>query len=123
MALITPEQMAAYRATARQRRQQKVDRLQARYRRGRAIAQRAAVLLKQDFQVEQVVLFGSMVSSDRVHERSDVDLAVWGLNPQDLYKAVGRLLALAPDVPIDVVSIESASPRLQVAIQQTGVLL
>lgn len=123
MALITPEQIAAYRATARQRRQQKVDRLQARYRRGRAIAQQAAALLKQDFQVEKVVLFGSMVSSDRVHERSDVDLAVWGLNPQDLYKAVGRLLALAPDVPIDVVPIEAASPRLQVAIQQTGVLL
>ena len=123
MALITPDKMAAYRASARQRRQQKVDRLQARYHRGRAIAQQAATLLKQDFQVEKVVLFGSMVSGDLIHERSDVDLAVWGLHPQDLYKAVGRLLALAPDMPIDVVPIEEASPRLQVAIQQTGVLL
>ncbi|MGD1906735.1 MAG: nucleotidyltransferase family protein [Leptolyngbyaceae cyanobacterium] len=123
MALITPDKMAAYRASARQRRQQKYDRLQARYRRGRAIALQAATLLKQDFQVEKVVLFGSMVSGDRVHERSDVDLAVWGLNSQDLYKAVGRLLALAPDIPIDVVPIEAATPRLQAAIQQTGVFL
>jgi predicted nucleotidyltransferase len=106
MVLITPEQMAAYRASARQRRQQKTDRLQMRYQRGRAIAQQAATLLKQDFQVEKVALFGSMVSGDRIHERSDVDLAVWGLNPQDLYKAVGQLLALAPDIPIDVVPIE-----------------
>lgn len=99
------------------------DRLQARYCRGRAIAPQAATLLKQDFQVEKGGLFGSMVSGDRIHERSDVDLAVGGLNPQDLYKAVGRLLALAPDISIHVVPIEAASPRLQATIQQTGVFL
>lgn len=121
--LITPDQMVAYRASARQRAQQKYDRLQKRYQRGRAIAQQAAALLKQDFQVEKVALFGSMISSDHIHERSDVDLAVWGLNPHDLYTAVGRLLALDPAIPIDVVPIEDALPRLQAAIEQTGVVL
>ena len=115
--------MAAYRASAQQRDQQKRDRLQTRHHRGRAIAQQAAVLLKQDFQVEKVVLFGSMISGDLIHDHSDVDLAVWGLNPRDLYTAVGRLLALDPDIPIDVIPIEDALPRLQAAIAQTGVVL
>ncbi|NJN21865.1 MAG: hypothetical protein HC812_12640 [Leptolyngbya sp. RL_3_1] len=63
--------MATYRASARQRDQQKRDRLQARYQQGRAIAQQAAALLKQDFQVEKVVLFGSMISGDRIHDHSE----------------------------------------------------
>ncbi|NJN21864.1 MAG: hypothetical protein HC812_12635 [Leptolyngbya sp. RL_3_1] len=50
-------------------------------------------------------------------------MAVWGLNPRDLYRAVGRLLALDPDIPIDVVPIEDARSRLQATIEQTGVVL
>lgn len=127
----TDEQMAIYRTSAQKRQQQKRDRLQQRQRLGLIVAQQASELLKRDFQAEKVVLFGSMrfalsaaeQSPDRIHERSDVDLAVWGLNPQDYFQAVGQLLALHPDISVDLVEVETASPRLRQAIETTGVIL
>jgi predicted nucleotidyltransferase len=80
-------------------------------------------LLKQDFQVEKVVLFGSMRALDRIHDRSDVDLAVWGLNPQAYFRAVGQLLALHPDISVDLIEVETAPPRLLQEIETTGVTL
>lgn len=72
----TEAQMAAYRATAQQREQQRRDRLRQRCDLGQSVARQASDLLKQEFGAERVVLFGSMRSPDLVHERSDVDLAV-----------------------------------------------
>jgi predicted nucleotidyltransferase len=119
----TDEQMAVYRASAQKRQQQKRDRLHQRQQLGLAVAQQASELLKQDFQVEKVVLFGSMRALDRIHDRSDVDLAVWGLNPQDYFRAVGQLLALHPDISVDLVEVETAPPRLLQEIETTGVTL
>ena len=115
--------MAIYRASAQKRQQQKRDRLRQRQQLGLAIAQQASELLKRDFHAHTVMLFGSMLSAERVHERSDVDLAVWGMNPSDYYRAVGQLQALAPDISVDLVEIESASPRLADEIKTTGVVL
>jgi predicted nucleotidyltransferase len=120
---ITPEQMAIYRASARKRAQAQRDRLTQRHQLGLAVAQQASQLLKQAFQVEKVVLFGSMLSGDRVHERSDVDLAVWGLDSRDYYRALGCLLALEPDMPIDLIEAESAPPRILNEILESGVEL
>ncbi|MDX2242191.1 MAG: nucleotidyltransferase domain-containing protein [Leptolyngbyaceae cyanobacterium bins.302] len=119
----TDEQMAGYRASAQKRQQQKRDRLRQRQQLGLAVAQQASELLKREFQVEKVVLFGSMRVLDRVHDRSDVDLAVWGLKPQDYFRAVGQLLALHPDMPVDLVEAETAPPRILHAIETTGVML
>jgi uncharacterized protein len=120
---LTDDQMAIYRTSAERRQQQKRDRLQQRQKLGLTIAQQASELLKRDFQAEKVVLFGSMRLLDRIHERSDVDLAVWGLNPQDYFQAVGQLLALHPNISVDLVEVETAPPRLRHEIETTGVIL
>jgi uncharacterized protein len=128
---LTDEQMAIYRAAAQTRQQQKRDRLWQRQHLGMAVAHQARDLLKQNFRVDRVVLFGSMrfacegaeVALAHIHDRSDVDLAVWGLNPQDYFRAVGQLLALHPDITVDLVEIETAPPRLRCAIESTGVPL
>lgn len=120
---VTADQMSIYRASARKRHQQRRDRLHDRHQLGLAVAKQASDLLKQEFKAEQVALFGSMLSFERIHERSDVDLAVWGLNPQDYYKAVGRLLALNPEILVDLVEVESAPPRISAEIAETGVIL
>ncbi|MFQ3619050.1 MAG: nucleotidyltransferase domain-containing protein [Cyanobacteriota bacterium] len=117
----TAEEMAIYRATARKRAQQRRDRLNQRHQLGLSVAQQAAKTLRQDFHAQRVVLFGSMRSPEKVHERSDVDLAVWGLHPRDYFRAVGKLLAIDPDMPIDVIEAESASPRMLAEIAATGV--
>jgi uncharacterized protein len=109
---ISSEKMAAYCASAQKRYQQQQERLRDRQRLGLAVAQEAAEILKQEFNAEKVVLFGSMLSFERIHERSDVDLAVWGLEPQQYYRAVGKLQGLHRDMPVDLIEAESASPRL-----------
>lgn len=123
MPLIPTETMMLYRAAARQRQRQRHDALHDRHQLGLAVAKQAAALLKQDFKVETVALFGSMVSFARIHERSDVDLAVWGLKPHAYYRAVGCLLALDPRIQIDLVEAELASPRILNAIKTTGLIL
>jgi len=120
---ITKEQMAVYRASAQQRQRQQLEHLRQRHQLGMTVAQQATELLKQEFRVEKVVLFGSMRSPDRVHERSDVDLAVWGLNPKHYYRAVGQLQGLHPDLSVDLVEAETASPHMLRQIETTGITL
>ena len=120
---LTDAQMQIYRAAAQQRQQQKRDRLQQRQQLGLGVAQQASELLKREFGAEKVVLFGSMRSLAQIHDRSDVDLAVWGLNPRDYFRAVGQLLALHPDILVDLVEAETAPSRLLHEIETTGVIL
>jgi predicted nucleotidyltransferase len=118
---ISPEQMAIYRATAQRRRQQKARELALRHQRAWAIAQQAGQILKEQFGAERVVAFGSVLSADRFHQRSDVDLAIWGLDEKFYYRAVSRLLDLDPTIPVDLVEAELAPPALQAIIEQEGV--
>lgn len=119
----TDEQLAGYRAAAQRRQQQRQNRLRQRQQLGLALAQQASELLKRDFGANKVVLFGSMRSLDRLHERSDVDLAVWGINSRDYFRAVGELLSLNPDIAVDLVEAETAPARILQAIETTGVVL
>jgi len=125
---ISAEKMAIYRTFARKQQQQRRDHLYDRHQLGLAVAHQAAALLKQEFKAEKVALFGSMLAFAHIHERSDLDLAVWGLNPQDYYRAVGCLLALDARIQIDLVQVdlvpaEWVSPRILRAIETTGVML
>jgi predicted nucleotidyltransferase len=120
---IPAEQMAVYRATARQRRQKKARELAARRQRAWEVAQQAAQILKEQFGAEQVAAFGSVLSDQRFHPHSDVDLAVWGLDEKVYYRAVSHLLDLDPTIPIDLIEFELAPPALQAIIKQEGVFL
>jgi len=120
---ISAEAMAAYRASAQKRQQQWQAFLRDRQQLGFNLARQAADLLKQEFQVEKVVMFGSMLYLPHIHERSDLDLAVWGLAPDNYYRAVGRLLALDPRILIDLVEAESAPARILAVIETAGVAL
>jgi predicted nucleotidyltransferase len=68
------------------------------------------------------MLFGSMLTPGKVHGRSDIDLAVWGLPEADYLKALAALLDIDPDFSIDLIEAEYASPRLLAAIQVGQVL-
>lgn len=89
-----------------QRRQQGLD-----------LAQTAAQILRTEFGVSRVVLFGSVLSGTHFHTTSDLDLAIWDLPSTDYVKAVARLMTL-PNFSIDLVEAETASPYLQVAIAE-----
>ena len=120
---LTPEQIAAFRAGARRREEKKRQALAERHQRAWQVVQRAARMLKEQYGAESVVVFGSVLTPKRFHERSDVDLAVWGLDERLYYKVVSRLLDLDATISVDLVEAETARPRLRVVIEEEGVVV
>jgi len=86
------------------------------------VARRAAGMLRGEFGVRRVRLFGSLARGV-FGPRSDVDLAVEGL-PEELFlRAVVRLLDLDPEIPVDLVPLEAADPPLRRAVEEEGIEL
>lgn len=120
---VTAEEMAAYRATARHRWERQEREAALRRERAWRVAHRAARLLREQFGASHVAAFGSLTRGGLFHQRSDVDLAVWGLDEQLYYRAVSHLLSLDPSVSVDLVEAESARPALKATIEREGILL
>lgn len=91
-----------YRSTALQRVEGEKRALALRQKRAWEVAGRAARLLKADYGVTKVVLFGSLARGQGFHSRSDIDLAVWDLDERFLYRAASQLLGLEPAIDIDI---------------------
>ena len=117
-AVFTPEQMQAYIQTAQARKHALTEHIAQRYRRGWDVAHQAAQLLKMSFGASRVVLFGSLLTQSRVHLRSDIDLAVWGMDEALYFKAVARLQDIDPEFGIDLVEAKNAYPHIRAAIEQ-----
>lgn len=105
----------AYLTSARQRQQQQREKTRQRWQAASQVAQQAAAILKQEFGVQKVVLFGSALDSERFHADADIDLAVWALPPDTYLQAVARLLDLS-DFSIDLVEVEHAKDYIKTAI-------
>ncbi|MEM7771156.1 MAG: nucleotidyltransferase domain-containing protein [Cyanobacteria bacterium P01_A01_bin.37] len=109
--------MQSYIETARRRQQKRQEHLHQRRQHGLTQAKAAAQLLREEFGVSRVVLFGSILDESTFHETSDLDLAVWDLAPSDYIAAVARLLQVS-DFSVDLLEAESASSYLQESIAQ-----
>jgi len=97
---------------------------QMRAQRLREIARACARRLVQDFGARKVYLFGSLLVDDLVHDRSDIDLVVEGLEGRLYFKALQELWRLLPaGVELDLVLLESAWPGLAERVKTEGVLL
>jgi predicted nucleotidyltransferase len=120
---LTPDKLAAYRATMHARAEQ--TRLAQKRRREQAwqIARQAAALLKTSFAAERVVLFGSLAHAQWFSPTSDIDLAVWGIDCTDYFLAVAHLQDLSPQFKIDLIDMAFCPPRLLNTILQEGVPL
>lgn len=117
---ISSEQMALYREGWRRQREQRRGALSARQARAWQVARRGAALLKEQYGVKRVAVFGSLLRPEQFYERSDVDLAVWGLDEQLYLKALARLLDLDPEISVDLIEVEFAPTRLRAVIEQDG---
>jgi uncharacterized protein len=84
----------------------------------RLTARQAAAVLREEFGVEEVWLFGSLAAEPR-HDAFDIDLAVRGLRPERYFHALARICDLT-DLHIDLVTLESCSDRLRRAVAATG---
>jgi uncharacterized protein len=94
------------------------EQLLQRHRQGWNVAREAAQILKQTFDVQRVVLFGSWLDVSRIHAHSDLDLAVWGSEETLYFKAVARLQDIDAEFSIDLVEADQAYPYIRDAIAQ-----
>jgi predicted nucleotidyltransferase len=108
----------------RGRLERQVSEQQMRARHLRKVAMICAQRLIQDFGASKVYLFGSLLKDDRVHDRSDIDLAVEGLEGSLYFKALRDVWKLLPvGVELDLVLLESSWPGLADWVKTEGVLL
>jgi predicted nucleotidyltransferase len=120
---VTPAEMAAYRATARCRQERERQELAQRQARAWEVARCAAARLKAQFGVDRVMVFGSLVRAGCFTPWSDVDIAAWGLSPQDTFRAMGVVMDLDTAMAINLVDVGTCRPELLVSIEQEGIEL
>jgi predicted nucleotidyltransferase len=120
---ISKEKMEEYRRSWRKRQERERQEMQARRQRAWMIARQAAELLRNRFGASKVVLFGSLARDDLFHERSDIDLAAWGIDERAYLKAVGQLLSIDPAIPVDLLRAEEAEQKLLNVVEREGIAI
>ena len=120
---LSPEQIARYRTAAQKRQQQEQPEIDKRREKAWMAARRAAQLLREQFQVTRLVVFGSLARETGFNRWSDVDIAAWGLAPEDTFRAIGAVMDLDTDVPVNLVDVNTARDSLLAEIEQYGIEL
>ncbi len=118
---LTPEKLAVYRATAQRRREQEQPELYRRQKQAWVAARRAARLLKEQFKATRVVVFGSLARESGFTRWSDVDIAAWGIAPEDTFRAIGAVMDLDTEIPVNLVDVNTCRTSLLKAVEQDGV--
>ena len=117
---LTPDEIAAYRRSVGLVKPKRQESVRARRMVAWRVARKAARILKAEFGVKKIMVFGSLLHPTLFHERSDVDLAVWGLSGRAYYRAVSVLLDIEPSISVDLIAFEDARPALQAVIVEDG---
>lgn len=120
---IQPEAMAAYKATATRRWRKKEEDLSRRRRHALKLAEQAALFLRAEYGVTDVILFGSLAHGHWFTATSDVDLAVYDVPKNEYFAAVARLQDLSPEFEIDLVDLRNCDPAFRKAIETEGRLI
>jgi predicted nucleotidyltransferase len=118
---LSPEELAAYRAAARRRHEAEQRALVAREQRAWLLARQAANLLRDQFHVSWVVVFGSLIHPGCFTPWSDVDLAAWGLRPDNWLKAIGMVMDLDTDIALNLVDMGICKASIKEVIEREGV--
>ncbi len=118
---LTPEELGMYRHTAILREQQLRHRSAERRERALMLARRAANMLREQFGAERIVVFGSLVHEGCFTPWSDVDIAAWGLRPEDTFRALGAVQDLDADIELNLIDINACSTSLLAVIEAEGI--
>lgn len=118
---LTPEKLAIYRATAQRRREREETELEHRRQQGWTAARQAAELLKMQFNATRVVLFGSLARESGLTRWSDVDIAAWGIAPEDTFRAIGAILDMNTPIEVNLVDVNTCRASLLEEIARNGI--
>lgn len=118
---LSPEQLDQYRRSAAQRQEMRVARVKPRREKAWKLARRAAQVLREQYHATRVAVFGSLLHESRFTEWSDVDVAAWGLAPDQTFRAIGTVMDLDPSFEINLVDVNTCTPSLLKAIEAEAV--
>jgi uncharacterized protein len=118
--MLTMKELEVYRTTLNQRHVREQAQQGQRLTKATEMAKRGAALLKERFNADRVVVFGSLVHGYWFSPTSDVDLAVWGLDALTYLTAVAQLQDLEPEIKVDLVRMERCQPELERVILLEG---
>ena len=118
---LSPDKLAQYRRTAISRQKTRVSKVKLRMKKGWKLAKRAATILREQFHAERVVVFGSLLHEARFTPWSDVDIAAWGIPPEQTFRAIGAVMDLDSSLEINLVDINTCTSSLLKAIEQEAV--
>ncbi len=110
-----------FRAAWRLRAQHRQETLEKRRVKARKGALRLASIIMRREGINKVILFGSTLIPGRFQEESDIDLAVWGLRPEEYFNLLCEL-ERATDFLVDLVPAEEARPHILKRIEKGEIL-
>ncbi|MDZ7291117.1 MAG: nucleotidyltransferase domain-containing protein [candidate division KSB1 bacterium] len=87
------------------------------------LAKEIAKVLKMSFSARQVILFGSVLSPEAFHLRSDIDMAVVGIPLDKFFTAYGHVLSMARNFNVDLVDLGNCRPAVSEKIEKEGIKL
>ena len=119
---LSPEELKKYRPleAIRRRRAKMSAEISSRRRRANLVARKAAKLLKSEFGVTEVILFGSLARREGFTPWSDIDLAVRGIAPEKFFAAFGAIERIDVNFQINLVELETCPPHLLKSIEKDG---
>lgn len=117
---VTPAEVAVYRVTAQRRSKREQHVLARRQKRAWEVARGAATVLKEGFGATRVVVFGSLLRPGCFTRWSDLDIAAWGLRPEDTFRAMGAVADLAADIAVNLVDVSTCRASLLASIEGEG---
>ena len=92
-----------------------------RRQRGWEVARRAARWLRERYGATRVRVFGSLLYPSRFDFRSDIDLAVEGLDIKHYWEAVTHLYFFDDEISVELVDQDSCSETIWAVVGREGV--
>lgn len=113
----TRSQIIAQVLEAREKRSEFLASMKQRQQKGWEVARQCTQIFKEQFGVQRVVLFGSMLTPEYMTWHSDIDLAVWGLLEKDYFRAWAAI-ERGHEFAVDLVEAQKAKPHILKAIEK-----
>ncbi|MBI3913443.1 MAG: nucleotidyltransferase domain-containing protein [Chloroflexi bacterium] len=85
------------------------------------VVRQAARILREQFGAKRVVVFGSLAHQLWYSPLSDIDLAVWGIDPQDFLEAFGVVERIASGFDVNLVDPQKCFPSIRTSIKKEGI--
>lgn len=117
---LTPEEIRRYNPAKRME-SHPIDRWQKAWE----LVPKLATILRDQVAADRVVVFGSLTDESRYTPWSDIDLAVWGIAPDQFYRAIGVVNEISSEFKVDLVDLTARTcrPSAKQAIYRTGVVV